>query len=554
MISCLLLLLLVRFCTISGECPEYCDSHLECSNETLTCIGGNGKIEGHGYKSSYGQDSQLLATTIRLYGSNSGEYASSIDGSDTWCSAFKSCANVESLISDTDDLWCDGAASCIGSHMMVPNQTGALNCYGDISCAFSFINDTYIVDARGIYSLYSAVIDSPGDVFLYGKYSGYNATIYSNKNKTSSVHCFGNGCFGLKLICNSDTDCNNFNISGCDDVSVTCPELVYKHNNGGILINTLPQVYQNEIENGFDMIDRINDDCDENYGSLDDYLQGANSMIVNNHTSICCRGSYACLWSQLIINTCNSSITSNIGCTGTFSCQESTIIGNYPTSLNIFCLAWGSCAWSSMYLTDVSHNSTIYCGGYTSCEASYIYNVTNIFCNSVYSCMNTIIFQVQNAHFASIDSGLNATIYAKYSNNNGISVYFESFLSGRGVTIYCNRSSNCNIYCLANLACLNDEYYPTTVYCDSEKKSNCNIACYNGNQCPKIIDTSAINPGTTTVTTTTTTQITMPTIPRGPIIPDPQFLVYRENATTPGLLHVHVQIAAFFLIFKSLFF
>ena len=350
-----ILIWLMNFVSLIQSCncaQIYCKSPYECSNKTINGT-ENDEILLFGFKSNYGMGSSVNGGEVSVYGSNTAQYASSINAHlYLHCYGYKSCANVASLRSNDENLECLALGSCMTANIIFSDF---VPCFAEMSCAFAIINTTNSIRANGAFSLYSSIIDvteSPAaTIFFSGYYSGYNTTIYnrnSNVNDATDIYCRGNGCYGTKLVCNcqNEMDCNNFNVYNCDSNYVACPNFVCDP--------YLNSSFVSIVTNILDIGDELNNNCDDsaNFFSYDNWHQTDGEIIGitsenSNDNDVCCRGYVSCYQASMIVNrgynniVCNArsacryasmiqitttgTLNGNIFCIGTYSCENSTI-------------------------------------------------------------------------------------------------------------------------------------------------------------------------------------------------------------------------------------
>lgn len=360
----------------------WCNSPYACSNKTMNASDVNENLLAAAYKSNYGRKSQLIGYEIQVVGSNAAQYASLIQGNvGVDCYGYKSCADVKLLLLTDYTLYCGGIGACTNSHISVPNALQFLSCQSEMSCANTIINNTYNIFAGGAYCLYNSIIDASllnddGNNFFTiifkGYMSGYNATIINNGNRQKgSIHCYGNGCFGVKLICSDNSnynisECNNFVLRNCDGFDIPCPNFIYNNSStDSIILYNTNNKSSDTFEANYDkyvnyyssidilnIIDTISGDCGQhNSYQFDEYYANdyTTTSIESDFGSICCRGYVSCYkleqFSISILKN-NNYNNSNILCSGRSSCRYANTIEilNSSNYNNIFCVAPYSCS------------------------------------------------------------------------------------------------------------------------------------------------------------------------------------------------------------------
>ena len=494
----------------------FCRDPFECSNQTFVQTATDETLGAFGYKSATGQDTTLYGYKLMVLGAYSGENANNLTSTIdiTECSGLMSCANANILTSTDNYVSCSATLSCYGSNIHVVNSHPyALYCSGDMGCAYSTISSTMVIKAYGSYSLYNAIIVNtqfPSSmstsvsiiVDLYGGYSGYNASIYHIGVRNYVINCYGNGCYGLNLICNN-SDCSGFNVFCGTGQADACPNFIIT--NVSSISNTITANNDDIIVfNSIELEEKTRNYCDEYldtsyvYDILEEMLSA--SSIVNYNGGVCCQGYSSCRDATEIIG-----YNGDIVCNARSSCRYAGEISALARNGSVYCLGLYSCQGSKITLNGnngINNNGIVFCD-VQGCGGATISNGEYVYCNGYYSCTNTTIINTENIYILGFSPALEMNIFS--SGIGTMNVYFNSRLAGRFVTVYCNQSDICNVYCQTTDSCFN-ENVNTTIYCIGE----CTITCDEGTTgCP--VAFGNVTNRTATTTTTTTTQFIVPT-------------------------------------------
>ena len=483
---------------LSHSITYSCNTAYSCANETIIqSIANHNNITGYGYKSNYGQASSVVTGAFTFGGAYSAQYMKSAvaGGNEIICGGFKSCDYVQFLNNTEGNiLFCEGSTSCANIRDV---KAVDVACTDDYSCANSYFSDAYVVDAWSAYSLYNAYFNiserTQNTTFYFGGYyAGLNTTVVcrndgANNGINCDINCYGNGCFGLKLIC-ATASCAEFNVV-CDDCEVY-PSFLFsnmtfitdnyngnnKYNNDLHLMNQL-----NIMEIG----EELNNECDNNLDSTqDDYYIGVHYFGITDSSDssvICCRGFASCIYASFALPTSDPGAVYNIICSGWYTCYQtdiSTLTGNS----NMWCITTRSCYDSDISSTIGSsigdYNSTVYCAGFQACAFSDIDSVSSLYATARSAASSSSIYGVANIYVyggvAPLDS---AQIY---SDGVGImNIYFDSYDAGYNVFINCESGDKCFIRCL------------TTGACSDSTKLNCMglcvVDCGDSLGCPEVI-------------------------------------------------------------------
>ena len=316
---------------------------------------------------------------------------------------------------------CQGELSCRGSSMS-DGGSFARWCNGDHSCSeATFANEEWIA-AQSAFSVANAEINIVNKAFeaqMVGYYGGYNSVITCTDSSNCNIRCSGTSCINLQLNCDATSSCR---FSGTyrymPDALLTDGEY-YR----GLSVAT-PMSEQTVLQTGTDTII-----CD-----LSGECNGDSISITSNDAS-------------------------NVLCSGSRSCINSVItFGNNANNGGIYLSGLGAGGNGEFYANQGSSNNILYCGTESSCSNTIIRGFKHIYGLGLSALENTIVYSDNNP-----DNQLN--IYLAATNAGG--------KSSAPLTIYCNSTDTCNIYCDTNTACSG-----TVVNC----WGTCNVECDTTNK------------------------------------------------------------------------
>ena len=445
----------------------YCDEFEECSGKD-NYNNGNGKIHLRGYKSGWNSSTSVTVTGssghVEIEGDSAAREIYDIHvgaSGNIWISG--SLGAYIGSISKSDIIWSLGTGAISYANV---TTTSEIHCEGTMSCSGSIIKadaSGLTINGDGSMSLSNGIIYSKGydiELNLRGAFAGFGAEINCESGNTCKINCFGNGCYGLLLICNDINNNCNFDINGCnDDNDKPCP------------INTTngeEYIPDGEIEcNAFqiDLIEFLYEQdelCDELF-SFDEYTgEGVNNSIIRtSNGNVCCRsldsckkssdhhdGNYSAIRMGTPDDTNYFDIGGNLLCNGETSCQEREIDTRKKEYGNTFCNGLGSCEYC---IINSNNNGDIHCSGKSSCHDADINSGRNVYCSGELGCNGAIINNVENIYITGNEAGKNTII-----NSNGVgimNVYLLSSDAANGTKIDCEPGDICNIFCLTNGAC-----------------------------------------------------------------------------------------------------
>ena len=194
-----------------------------------------------------------------------------------------------------------------------------------------------------------------------------------------------------------------------------------------------------------------------------------NKIILGNEGDgyICCRSAYSC---SIAANMSFISSINNIYCGGCGSCHFGVTIHGKSSTANVMCSGGESCI-----LTKINTTGNVTCSGDNSCKYATISNADSVFCGGTQSCDRTTLIGVSNIYIMGSQGIVSYGRYASIiSNGNNMDVHFMSYYSGDDVTIHCNKTDICSIYCYTNGACHEET---THIDCEGMSCTVCMRCC-----------------------------------------------------------------------------
>lgn len=358
-----------------------------------------------------------------------------------------------------------------------------------LSSTINIEQDTEIYGA-GSQSLKNATINVVGTnnlISLTGYFAGHDLKIIGQENSQFTINCYGNSCYNTFVLCNStSTDINNY----CDitiqcfsenltNIDYNCPSTVAVGDPAIVIQSSTltttnltgvepidPNIYDS-AEMGQDL-DKIcnNNSIAEMYGDASENTGQGTSPTVDNN--LCCSGEQSCYgattWSI-------SETDAFIVCSGDTACGSCSTIQTTGANNDVICAGESSCKDTNVI--QASSSSNVYCSGTFSCKKVLIKYGDTIYCSGQESCYNTILKGFRNVYLLS-DANNDLII-----NSSGVDVnaYFLGYNSGVAVNVDCSGSGDgeeviCNIFCYTKYSCRQS----TVINC---RNSNavCNIYC-----------------------------------------------------------------------------
>ena len=464
-----------------------CDEAFSCFN---TSVDGT-SIYAQGYKSV--AQSEVDGTNFYAYGAFGGYETSNIAVVSVSSNADNGVSYASTNIGASTEIACYGASSC--SHATLQSDAtveSTFLCWGQQSCSNTRLKEVKRIEGHGSYSLLNSIIDATSDgsttIDLYGYNAGYNLTIKTTEaGQNLFINCAGNGCNGTMFDCDALSSCTitcnqatacPVNISATPEDAPGPVDFEFNSDILSINFDNMCSNVSNESGNDYNP--------NPKYVFDDEYDPNSTATVVANGTYFCCRGSYACpnMLNVSVINS-NAIISGYYGFDGfgrvlrMIDTFDSNTVG-IGTGFNgqIYCSGESSCKNAILYTWN-----TIYCMAHESCHSSTFYDAHSVYCTGYErSCEATKMIGVSNIYIGARQAAIDSFIYSD-SNSMIMNVYLMSYRAGYGVTIYCNLTDICNVYCTTVGACES-----TLLVCYNI--SNCNDGGYCdteiGIECPQI--------------------------------------------------------------------
>ena len=337
------------------------------------------------------------------------------------CYDLEECRNSEV---SGETMQCFGELSCADSNFTNgccgPSRERV--CLGDFACANSVWYNASWFGAYSSFSIVNLTIYNSGVTmqgWVFGYYSGYGATIYCYDSSDCTIACDGNACVNLNFTCDSSSNCNTLGDQSYNDDG-NQPE----YYRGLRVIAPVSETSLN-TEGGRRL-------CDTSSGGNCDYTT---ISVLESNYSVLCNGYRACLYSIIEL----TSNTSNSG---------------------IYCSAFDACRNSNLIAKQGSRNTTLYCGSYLSCSETIVSGFEKIYVLGNPALNNSVIYSDNNAV-------------------NEMNLYLGAVFVSKELTIYCNYSDTCSVFCDAYEACAN-----IVIHCFG----SCNVECSGVGPCPLVVD------------------------------------------------------------------
>ena len=272
------------------------------------------------------------------------------------CAGFYSCISGKFISTNAFD--CDGSMSCYAATTIEGIYYNSAYCMDEYSCAFvsdycdvSFPNSaqTGEIFCHSKFGMYNSSVNSSGakivNAYYFGYYCGFRSRLICREDSICNINCFGNGCYGLDLVCSGD--CNVI----CDIInSTSCPNLhaiIINNSESAIgiyndtLLSLIDDVYKghnitwliSKRENNIRSI------IPDSYIDIYHQLYNVKHELVRNNYSIhagltgcfkACVNTSDCVdeWIEFEVNTNksnNNNNNSNLCCLGYESCRNNRI-------------------------------------------------------------------------------------------------------------------------------------------------------------------------------------------------------------------------------------
>ena len=202
---------------------------------------------------------------------------------------------------------------------------------------------------------------------MYGYYAGYNTTLICGISHKCWLNCYGNGCLGMRFVCDNSSQGNTSNSSYCfvscnETQSISCP-VIYGSVNDVDYDDLSPIDFILDIAR----VSEINEiNCELQNATTVDYCELYQNIGISLESvgNLCLRGGAAVRDVSSLVTTGNGS---GIVCSGTLSCYSTSLISAMNMNSIVECGGSAACAHSG-----INTNSTVVCTAYGSCITTTI--------------------------------------------------------------------------------------------------------------------------------------------------------------------------------------
>ena len=502
-----------------------CEKSGSCIYQQLnpSRINKTGHILCDGLGSCFGSTiiNNNLDSTTACHGKRSCQNLVSLSGTTIYPAdvrGYLGLAWTEKIENITTVIGCGSEAACYG----IKRITGAklMTIGGHMgSASINVINNVQMIVANASFSLKDSVVritnststgtvDNSSQVFvawMFGFYSGYNATIYCESGQHCSIICQTNGCENLNFICDVTSGNNYCSVSCNNSDGIICPNgwqngmnnYNYSYNYSGTrlgylwLLNNLSNItfgledyfnitrldnhyisYENVTQFASDIVEYFDYECRNINANVEfsmcgdaEQCRGQTIEYTNGNTNICCSGVSGCRSSDIWLNsnyesnirnnfnntnktntTTTATIRHNLYCDGDKACRDATIVlfnSNYNDYTdNIYCRGRLSC----FYGISINNFDKVICSGKKACHSYAVIGNGNVLaCLGGSSCNGASIINVRTV----IATGSFSLCGSQIINNGrDLDIYLLGYQSSDGLTIICQTGTSCTVYCM----------------------------------------------------------------------------------------------------------
>ena len=426
-----------------------CDDALECVGDKLS-----GSISSRGYKSTSGSTTSITSSTaVAASGDRSAFEINSIssDGSTRTCNAFGSHATFGAVYQNAWTINAFGAAAAANAQVTGNGGMGchsAQSCYG-ASTVGARLTTIWCVGSEGIRNM---IIETSGTgetltIGFAGYLSGYNTIVTVKSGDSLRAICYGSGCFGTYIICETGSNCNiqytrnvnNLDYRALTDLSTPLPDIPAEQADWAL--DTIAQGIIND--NNCNDVDAI---------TFDDFGSPAARLITSSDGgNICCRAEDSCQSTWLQLTNGGDAV-----CGGFESCLSGFIDMSASTGViedgGVYCHGYRSCYETVVY-GNGGDNSVVSCGAREGCYGATIRDVNKLYLHGVQSFREATAYGVKNIYV-----GADVAVFNAEFHTNGVGVmnaYFIQAFAGNRATFYCERGDFCKIFCQTDWSCIN---------------------------------------------------------------------------------------------------
>ena len=429
-----------------------CDDAFECVGDSLT-----GTVNSRGYKSSSGSTTSISsATVVTASGDHSAFQIDSIssDGSNRACFAYGSHSTTGTTYENNWSIIWGNAAASVANAQVTTTSGGTLACYGARSCSGTStvgatLRTIWCVGSEGIRNM---TIETPGTggtltIGFAGYLSGYNTRVTVKSGDSLSAICYGSGCFGAYIICETGSNCNidnRANANNLDYRAITD------------LSTPLPDIPAEQADWSLDAIEQgvINDNNCNNVDAItfDDFDSPAAGLVTSSDGgNVCCRAENSCPSTELQLTNGGDAV-----CGGSGSCLSGFIDMSASTGViedgGVYCYGYRSCYESTIH-GNSGDNSVVSCGAREGCWGATIRDVNKLYLDGLQSFREGAAYGVKNIY-----AGADAAVNLAEFHTDGVGVmnaYFIQAFAGNRATFYCERGDFCKIFCQTDWSCIN---------------------------------------------------------------------------------------------------
>ena len=386
------------------------------------------------------------------------------------CSGFASCSFTSKSIMDRYLEFYGSFSGAWSNEMGVlapADVSPFISCYGSHSCSNSIIksessydssdnsnNRSFVIKAYGIFSLYNTSIFSNGNnigIYLGGYYAGYGSIINcTSEYDTCTIHCYGNGCVNMSLICPKST---SFSTDSCtissddsrtytdieNDVMFSMIQSVIKSYDANYSLTPNGGIYYVDTDDDDDiysLMERDYVDCNviaKDYSQYDSYSITFSSTV----NYICCLGYSACANLNASADSHTpTDIQVKIFCDATYACQNARIVN----SSNIYVRA----THGALYAT-FNNTKSMICEASKACTNMTASDIGLIVCVGSKACSYSKLSNVDviiGLGYKSLSYGTISNVKQVYLLGYNAGIYLDVINSSHGV-FYC-QNGGCN--------------------------------------------------------------------------------------------------------------
>ena len=305
------------------------------------------------------------------------------------------------LLATPGQIYGGGASALVNSNVTLTSG-GSMYCYGDRTCAASFIVGDGSYHMRGHLSGQNSIFKSYNDsasYYFWSTMSGKNGTILCGNNHTCNVFCVGNACQGLNLTCIDGNGTCTFNIDCAlaDYDEYVCPD--GEKLSPFMKDNYLPDL--SNVSSGYSDYQTGLNDCQKTGIGQTDFCFGFQDCTERQlrNSSVCCSAARGC-YNANSIETEERSNLNFIRCDGYFACVLSSHVDEVRNTFNVSSgIVYISGSFASAWIAvDARGDGYIVCSGEYTCYRDALMNAYNLYCNGYKSCFYATVSDIANVY------------------------------------------------------------------------------------------------------------------------------------------------------------